>query len=73
MVFTWRWVDLGNLLFILGGAGSQQDHQFMNACILNNPKVKQTCNGKTMIDQAKMIGMNFRLKHNACTRFNNPY
>jgi hypothetical protein len=32
---------------------SQQDHQFMNAFILSNPKVRQTCNGKTMIDQAK--------------------
>jgi hypothetical protein len=33
--------------------GSQQVHQFMNACILSNPKVRQTCNEKTMIDHVK--------------------
>jgi len=51
MVFTWRWVDLGKLFIHLGG--SQQVHQFMNACILSNPKVRQTCNEKTMIDHVK--------------------
>jgi hypothetical protein len=39
MVFTWKWENLGILLFVFGGR-EKKDHESMIFCSLNNPQEK---------------------------------
>jgi hypothetical protein len=58
------------------GGPKQQDHNFMNAHISNNPHARQKWNEKKAHDQMKkkeeLDGMNFKPKRNKWNMLNGP-